>query len=147
MALYYPEKILKKAILNAYLSRGESKNGNVYTLILCFPLLEEIHSSFGYSLYEKALKKINESLSKLLPPNRVVVNYDLETLITFVEGNPERIKDKLTNFFDKFEILLDKRFVHQRAKISYIPLEKNPEETIDDLTIKVESVVYELKNF
>lgn len=139
-----PRENLKKAILNAYL---KSKNGHAYALILYFPALKEIYSSLGYSLYEKALKKINEGLDRFLSPNKVVVNYDIETLITFVEVDPERIRSKLTDFFNKLEVLLHKKFANLTAKISYIPLEKNPEETIDDLTIRIEHAIYEFKNF
>lgn len=136
---------LKKMVLNSMLENSKDKKS--YILIVNFPELDNFYYNTGYNLYEKARKKVVETFYKLFPKDTVVVNYDTSTFLVFLHQSPLKFLDRLHKLFENTEILVENRFINFKPRMGTFSPEKHDNETVDDVMVRLESKIYEIKNF
>lgn len=136
---------LKKMVLNSILE--SSRDLKPYVLIVNFPELEHIYSTIGYSSYEKSMKRILEIFRKIFPADTVVLNYDTSTFLVFLHQNQLKSINRLRKLFENTELLVDNKFINFKPNIGKIVLEKREGETIDDLVVRLEGKIYEVKHY
>ncbi|MEZ0323732.1 MAG: EAL domain-containing protein [Hydrogenothermaceae bacterium] len=139
---------LRGVILNAHLEYKRS-TGNYFVIGIVVPTLTEIYNALSYNFYEHAVKDILNILRRVFFSDTPIINYDLETFLVLKKNSNENsvknIAKRLEGILNKHEILLNKKFYNLKSKIGYIyPTE---DENIDDVVLKVESMIYELKHF
>lgn len=136
---------LKKIVLSSILEN--SKEDKTCILIVNFPELDNIYYNIGYNFFEKSRKKVVEAFYKLFPKDTVIVNYDNSTFLIFVLQSQLKYIDRLHKLFENTEILVNNKFINFRPKIATFFPEKHQNETIDDVVVRLESKIYEIKNF